>query len=75
MSDRVQGNIRNMGGRAQEAVGDLTGDSRTQARGVYNQAAGQAQDAVGQVGDMIRDQPITAAVVCIGIGYILGKIL
>jgi uncharacterized protein YjbJ (UPF0337 family) len=75
MSDRVQGNIRNMAGRAQEAVGDAVGDTRTQARGVYNQAAGQAQDAAGQVGDMIRDQPITAAAICIGIGYILGKIL
>jgi uncharacterized protein YjbJ (UPF0337 family) len=75
MSDRVQGNIRDMAGRAQEAVGDAMGDSRTQARGAYNQAAGQAQDAVGQIGDMIKDKPITSAMICVGVGYLLGKIL
>ncbi len=75
MSDRVQGNIRNMAGRAQEAVGDITGDTRTQARGAYNQAAGQAQDAAGQLADVIRERPITSALVGVGIGYILGKIV
>jgi len=75
MSDRVQGNIRNMAGRAQEAMGDVLDDSRLRTRGVGNQAAGTAQDAVGQLGDVIRDRPIASAMICVGVGYLLGKIL
>ncbi len=75
MSDRVQGTMRNVGGRAQEAVGDALGDSQMSARGVYNQAAGTAQDTLGQLSDAIAEKPITSALVCIGIGYLLGKIL
>ena len=75
MSDRVQGNIRNMAGMAQETMGDAIGDTGMQARGSYNQAAGQAQDAIGELGEMIADRPITSAAICIGIGYLLGKIL
>ena len=40
MSD-VPGTAREMGGRVQEKVGELTGDAKTQAEGLYNQAAGQ----------------------------------
>ncbi len=64
-----------MAGRAQEAVGDAVGDGRMRARGAYNQAAGQAQDAVGQIGGMIKEKPITSALICVGVGYLLGKIL
>jgi uncharacterized protein YjbJ (UPF0337 family) len=74
MSDRFEGSAREMGGRVQETVGETLGDTKTQARGLYNQAAGQAQQSVGQVGDLIRDQPITAALVALGIGYILGRL-
>ena len=75
MSDRVQGSVRNMAGKAQEAVGDAIGDTRTQARGMSNQVSGQAQDMMGQMSDMIQEQPITAALICVGVGYLLGKIL
>jgi uncharacterized protein YjbJ (UPF0337 family) len=45
MSD-VPGTAREMGGRVQEMVGELTGDAKTQAEGLYNQAAGQTQQKV-----------------------------
>ena len=45
MNDRIEGTAREFGGRVQEAVGNVAGDSETQARGLYNQAAGQAQQA------------------------------
>ena len=38
MNDRVEGTAREFGGRVQEAVGNVTGDSKTQAQGLYNQA-------------------------------------
>ncbi len=74
MSDRFEGTAREMGGRVQEAVGNVTGDSKTQADGLYNQAAGQAQQTVAQVSDVIKAQPIAAVVIAVGIGYILGRL-
>jgi uncharacterized protein YjbJ (UPF0337 family) len=68
-----QGATREMGGRVQQKVGEFAGDAKTQARGLYDQAAGQAEQQVARLGDVIRDQPITSALVAIGIGYLLGK--
>lgn len=74
MNDRVEGTAREFGGRVQETVGNVTGDSKTQAEGLYNQAAGQAQQAAGQFADVIKAQPIAASLVALAIGYILGRL-
>jgi len=74
MSDRVQGTARDFGGRVQETVGNLAGDTKTQAQGLYNQAAGQAQQTAGQMGDIIKSQPLVSALVALGIGYVLGRL-
>ena len=72
MSD-FQGTAREMGGRAQQKAGEFVGDAKTQAEGLYNQAAGQAQQQVARLSDVIKDQPIASALVAIGIGYLLGR--
>jgi uncharacterized protein YjbJ (UPF0337 family) len=74
MNDRVEGTAREFGGRVQEAVGDVTGDTRTQAQGLYNQAAGQAQQAAGQFADVVKAQPVAATLVALAIGYVLGRL-
>jgi uncharacterized protein YjbJ (UPF0337 family) len=74
MNDRVEGTAREFGGRVQEAVGNVTGDSSTQARGLYNQAAGQAQQATGQFADIVKAQPIVASLVALAVGYVLGRL-
>lgn len=81
MSDKVAGSVREMGGRAQQAVGETFGDAKTQAQGAYNQASGraqqawgQAQDATEQVSGAIRAQPLIAAAVALGVGYLLGRL-
>jgi len=58
--DRIVGTARNLGGKAQEGLGRVTGDAKTQAEGVINQAAGAAQDLYGQAKDGASDA--TAAV-------------
>jgi uncharacterized protein YjbJ (UPF0337 family) len=68
-----QGAAREMGGRVQQKVGEFAGDAKTQAEGLYHQAAGQAEQQAARLGDVIRDQPITSALVAIGIGYLLGR--
>jgi uncharacterized protein YjbJ (UPF0337 family) len=72
MSD-FRGTVRDVGGRVQQKAGEYAGDAKTQAEGVYNQAAGQAEQQMARLSDVIRDQPITAALVAIGIGYLLGR--
>jgi len=81
MSDRFEGTVREMGGRAQQTIGEAVGDAKTQADGIYNQAAGkaqqvwgQAQDASEQLSDTIRAQPLIAAAVALGIGYLIGRL-
>jgi uncharacterized protein YjbJ (UPF0337 family) len=46
--DRVVGTTRNLGGKAQEGIGRVTGDTRSQVEGAINEAAGAAQDFYGQ---------------------------
>lgn len=74
MNDRVEGTAREFGGRVQETVGNVAGDSETQARGLYNQAAGQAQQAAADFTDVVKAQPILASLVALGIGYVLGRL-
>ena len=74
MSDRIEGTAREIGGRVQQAAGDLAGDAKTQAQGLYNQASGQAQQAAGQFSDVIRSQPLVSALVALGVGYVLGRL-
>ena len=77
--NRLEGAARNIGGKLQDAVGGLTGDTSTQARGKANQAAGQAQDMYGQVVDEVRhftsDQPASALLAALGVGVVLGFLL
>jgi uncharacterized protein YjbJ (UPF0337 family) len=74
MNDQFEGAAREMGGRVQEKVGDVIGDARTQAEGLYNQAAGQAQQQAAHLGDIIKDQPLISAAIAVGIGYLIGRL-
>jgi uncharacterized protein YjbJ (UPF0337 family) len=74
MSEKLEGTARDMAGRAQQTVGETFGDAKMQAQGMYNQAAGQAQEQVARLSEVIRDQPLTAALVALGLGYILGRL-
>jgi len=49
--DRVAGTVRSFGGKVQEGVGKVTGDTKTEVQGVMNQAAGAVQEAYGKTVD------------------------
>jgi uncharacterized protein YjbJ (UPF0337 family) len=87
--NRFEGTARNIGGKVQEGVGHVTGDTKTKTEGVMNQAAGAAQDLYGQTADAARQtattldtwlrntietQPYTTAIVALGIGWLLGRL-
>jgi uncharacterized protein YjbJ (UPF0337 family) len=93
--NRITGTARNLGGKVEEGVGRVTGDAKTQVRGMADQAAGAAQDLYGQARDTaaeaavtardsaaslekwlrrtIETQPYTAAIVAMGLGWLLGR--
>jgi uncharacterized protein YjbJ (UPF0337 family) len=87
--NRIEGTVRNVGGKVQEGIGRVTEDSKAQAEGLANQAVGAAQDFYGQAKDAATDsitsldgwlrntietQPYTTAVVALGIGWLLGRL-
>jgi uncharacterized protein YjbJ (UPF0337 family) len=53
--NRITGTARNVGGKVQEAAGKLTGDTKLQARGAVNQAAGDMEELYGQAKDAAAD--------------------
>jgi len=86
--DRISGTARNLGGKAEEGFGRVTGDAKTQLQGKLDQAVGTAQDLYGQATDAavdtvttfdewlrttIETQPYTTALVALGIGWLLGR--
>ena len=52
--DRMKGSATNMGGKAKEAAGNLTGDSKLKSEGKMDQARGKVQNAVGGIKDAIK---------------------
>jgi uncharacterized protein YjbJ (UPF0337 family) len=69
-----EGKAREMAGRVQEKVGQFTGDTKTQAEGLYNQASGQAEQQIARLSDVIKEQPIAAVLVAAAAGYLLGRL-
>jgi uncharacterized protein YjbJ (UPF0337 family) len=57
---RIAGTARNIGGKVEEGVGRAMGDSKTQIRGIADQAAGTAQDLYGQARDTAADAAVAA---------------
>lgn len=58
--NRISGTARNVGGKLQEGVGRVTGDTRTQAEGVANQVTGAAQDLYGRARESTSEAAETA---------------
>ena len=52
--DRMKGSATNMGGKAKEAAGNLTGDSKLQSEGKMDQAKGKVQNTVGGIDGVVR---------------------
>ncbi|CAO4177823.1 CsbD family protein [Methylorubrum populi] len=54
-TDRIVGTAKDLGGRAQGAVGDALGSNRDSLEGRYREAEGRAQRIYGQAKDTVRD--------------------
>ncbi|GAB6844735.1 uncharacterized protein YjbJ (UPF0337 family) [Methylorubrum rhodinum] len=54
-TDRIVGAAKDLGGRAQGAVGDAVGSDRDSLEGRYREAEGRTQRLYGQAKDTVRD--------------------
>jgi uncharacterized protein YjbJ (UPF0337 family) len=68
------GAARDTAGRIQDTIGDFAGDAQAQARGKYNRARGQAESAMGDAAELIKEQPLMAGLAILAIGYIIGRL-
>jgi uncharacterized protein YjbJ (UPF0337 family) len=84
--DRFEGGMRKGLGQAQDALGDSADDLGMRVRGKFNEAAGLAQETVGQARERAsglyddletytKDQPMAALAVALGLGLVVGLIL
>jgi len=53
--DRVEGTVKDAGGKVKEEWGDLTDDPQTEAEGKVEQAEGELQKTWGEAKDAGRD--------------------
>jgi uncharacterized protein YjbJ (UPF0337 family) len=53
--DRIIGSAKDIAGKVEGAVGDATGDGKTQAAGRAREATGTVQNLYGQAKDAARD--------------------
>lgn len=47
--DQTEGNLKQLKGKAKEALGKLTGNEKTQAEGTADRVKGKVQETVGDV--------------------------
>jgi uncharacterized protein YjbJ (UPF0337 family) len=59
--NRMAGSAKEFAGEVEGAIGDITGNAKTQASGRAREAAGTVQNLYGQAKDAARDAGETAA--------------
>jgi hypothetical protein len=70
MSDSVGSGVRD----SIEGAGQVVAGGIHEAAAQVQQAACRAKSGVGEVRDVIRSQPITAALVVFTLGYLFGRL-
>jgi len=53
--DQLKGQMKDMGGKAREKAGEITGNNEQRAKGMANQAEGKLQNEWGEVKDDVRE--------------------
>jgi uncharacterized protein YjbJ (UPF0337 family) len=56
--DELKGKMKNLKGRAKEALGSLTGNKKVQAEGTVERVGGAAQEKVGKVKEKLHEEDV-----------------
>ena len=78
MFEKTTGTVQKLAGKAQEAVGDVTGSADMQLDGVARQVIGGVQETYGEALEQLRDvtsrnQLATLAAVA-AVGFLIGTL-
>jgi uncharacterized protein YjbJ (UPF0337 family) len=77
-NDQVEGTVRHVAGKIEDAAGVLAGDTEHQLKGKARQVAGAAQAKAGDVLDSARelaaDKPIGTVLIAAGVAFVLGML-
>ncbi len=78
-SDKIDGVMDKVVGKAQEVAGDVTGDERLQAEGNARYVSGAIQekygDVLGCVSDLVKKKPLTTLAIFAGVSLLAGLLL
>ncbi|MDE1166685.1 MAG: CsbD family protein [Pseudomonas sp.] len=78
-TEEIKGAVQKVAGKAQGALGDLTGDSQLQMEGQAREAAGQLQQSYGEVldtvGDFVKRRPLASVAIGAGVLLVLRRLL
>lgn len=83
--NRVEGGVKNLAGKAEQAFGEAVGDRDREASGYERQAEGDLQSAYGRTLDQLRDatcevsraverNPLAGVLIAGAVGYLLAAI-
>ncbi|ANN67144.1 CsbD family protein [Bordetella bronchialis] len=79
MLEKTEGTAEKWAGKAQDAIGEMTGDTGTQIKGKARELTGRAQESYGDALNMVRDcatnNPLATVAVAVGAGLLLGALL
>lgn len=77
--DQVEGGIKDVAGRAQQAAGAISDDVQMKVEGTAREAVGKVQHAYGDTVDAVRSftekKPFGALALGVGIGVLIGTLL
>ena len=78
-TNELHGAARELGGMAQESIGDMLGAPEDQIAGRIKQVAGHAQRVYGSASDDVTEyvhgQPLMALLIAAGVGFLLGALI
>ncbi len=53
--DQIEGTAKNIAGKVQQKVGEVTGNKSQQAKGIGKQIEGKTQEIIGNAKESIKD--------------------
>lgn len=75
LADKAENKFDQFAGETQERFGDAVDSPKHQLKGAARKYAAQASDAVSEVSDRVRENPMTGLMAAGAIGLIIGMLM
>ena len=75
VEDKVENTVNQLAGEAQKQFGDFVDSPKHQLKGAARKYSAQASEAVSDVADKIKENPLSGLIAAGAIGVVLGLLL